>query len=475
MRARLARLLAKIAGDTGRFAPPRLVAALVTVVGSPVLARVLGPADYGSLAVAVTAVLVGSALLLGWLEVAAVRELADGSRPAAETLSDVLVPVLGATALAAAGALVAYAAGADGPLVALIAAAGVTWGLTAFFSGALRARSHAWGFAGLWTMASGGRFLLGIPAALAGLGVRGVVAAWVVGMWGGLAAGARSLRVRLGRLRWRRPPREVTRFSSPVVLVTFGMVVLSLADRLILGLYAPKAAIGVYALAYAMVEQSLVLLFSILLATKFPELLRLFDAEGPERAARALGRALETCLVVAVAVGLPLALFGGDLLRLVGGEAYAGGDTAFIPFVVVGVLLMGVAQYAAIPFQQTRATGAWALSVGLAVVVNLGLNFLLVPRAGLLGAGIATAAGYAALAASSLALASRHVPGYLGTARLWAPAGAAAAALLLWAATRASVPVEIEAPTVVLAYATALAAVSLTRQRRAHALLDRHR
>ena len=475
MRRRIARLAALVAGDTARFAPPRLAAALLTVVGSPLLARLLGPAGYGSLAVAVTVVLVGSALLLGWLEVAAVRELADGSRPAQETVADVLVPVVGATALAAAAASAAYAVGGDGLLVALVAAAGITWGLTAFFNGALRARSDAWGFAGLWTMASGGRFLLGIPAALAGLGVRGVIAGWVVSMWGGLAVGLRRLRVRLGRLRLRRPPREVTRFASPVVLVTFGMVALSLADRLILSLYVSDAAVGVYALAYAIVEQSLVLLFSILLATKFPELLRVFDAEGPERAAHALGRALEGCLAIAVAVGLPLALFGGEILRLVGGDAYARGDTSFIPLVVAGVVLMGLAQYAAIPFQQARRTRPWAVAVGLAVVVNVGLNFLLVPRLGLLGAGIATAAGYAALAASSFALASRHIPRYLGAARVWAPAGAAAAALALWSATRASVPVGVEAPTVVLAYATALAAVFFIRQRRAHALLDGHR
>lgn len=380
--------------DTVRFAPGKLVPAALTVLATPVFARVLGPTSYGVLSVATTFTLLGAALLFGWSEIVAVRELVDAGSTVEQLCSQASLVFVGAIALGVGATAVAAATGGNYVLVGAVAATTVAWGATTFFTGAMRGRGDANGYVRTAVIGSSGRAVFGVPAAIAGAGPAGVIFGWCAGAVVAAALAARRLRVRFRQVRLRLPAREFVMFAAPAVGVASGFLLLSLADRALLALFRSSADVGTYSLGYSLVEQSLVLGLSILQASGFPRLLRVFTEHGASRGGADLAVAITRALTVCGVVALPMILFGQHILVLVGGAAYGRHSAGFMQFVVVGVLLLGVGQYLSVPLQHARRSASWALIVGASAVANLLLNVALIPPFGLLGAGIATALGY---------------------------------------------------------------------------------
>jgi len=80
-------------------------------------------------------------------------------------------------------------------------------------------------------------------------------------------------------------------------------------------------------------------------------------------------------------------------VTLVLGAKYAQ-TTRVFPLVVGGILVWQFAQIMQKGFETAGQTRALGSSIGSAVVVNLLLNFILVPRLGIIGAALATVGGY---------------------------------------------------------------------------------
>lgn len=385
--------------DTARFAPGRLIPAALTIISTPIFARVLGAEEYGVLAIATTATLLGAAVLFGWSEIVAVRDLVDAKQSIEQLISVGSVFLIVAAVV---GALATLAAGLftdELLLVGAVALATIAWGATTFWSGAMRGRSDAGGFVAVTGIASAGRALLGVPAVLAGLGPAGVIASWAAG--GALACSyaIRRARVRVSGARPARPSREFLEFAIPAAVVTSCFLALSLCDRLIIAAFRPESEVGTYSLGYAIVEQSMVLGFSVMQASGFPRLLSVFDEHGSEAGTTALASKLTIAVTAIGFIALPLALFGDHVITLFGGDEFTVGTDGFMPAVVIGVILLGVGQYLSIPLQHRRDTRVWARSLGVAAAVNILANLALIPEFGLLGAGVATALGYLVLVA----------------------------------------------------------------------------
>lgn len=383
---------------TVRFAPGRIIPAALTIVSTPILARVLGASDYGLLAIAVTATLLAASVIFGWSEIVAVRELVDREASVEQLVGTSSVFFFVSAAVAVVAVAVFAVFGGDWLLVAAIGCATIAWGAVTFWSGAMRGRGNATGFAATTSIAAGGRAVLGVPAALIGLGPAGVLAGWAIGSAVATWLAVRRLGVRIADAKPQLPSRAFLAFAIPAAAVTSCFLALSLCDRLLLAAFRSNAEVGTYALGYAIVEQSMVLCFSILQASGFPRLLSVLSEHGYEAGSSEIAKYISVAVTVVGVVALPVAFFGTHLIELFGGDEFAGSSAAFMPFVVVGVLLLGISQYLSVPLQHQRDTGRWAVTLVFAAAVNIGANLLLIPPYGLAGAAVATALGYLVLA-----------------------------------------------------------------------------
>jgi O-antigen/teichoic acid export membrane protein len=418
---------------TVRFAPGKVVPALLIVIATPVFARVLGPTEYGVLAVATTCALLGAAILFGWTELVAVREMVDPSASVESLCSEASMLFIGGLVAAAAAITLAVVFDLKPLLVACVSLAILCWSAVTFAVGMFRGRGDPRGYVRTAVVGSGGRTVLGIPAALAGAGPAGILAGWAAGGLLAVGLAAKRLRISVREIHVRRPSTAFVQYALPAVAVASGFLILSLADRGLLELFDGSRAVGTYSLGYSLVEQSLVLGFSVLQASGFPRLLGIFADQGPTAGAASLGRAITRVVALTGVVAIPLAIFGSHILVAVGGASYGRSGGPFLQFVVVGVVFLGVGQYLSIPLQHERQSRIWGATVLSCAAANIAANLVLIPPLGLEGAGIATAIAYGLFLILSAWVLRRRRYVVLPTVRLWPCAGAAVTASLIGA------------------------------------------
>jgi O-antigen/teichoic acid export membrane protein len=384
---------------TLRFAPGRIVPAALTVLAAPILARLLSRREFGELALLQTVALLAGSAFFGWAEVLIVRAFASSDRVSESDLSRLSRPAVGGVALVVfIGSGVSAATGSVLPL--LTAACAVAYASTLVSTALARSRQDPALFVACATVGLGTRFLVGVPLVALGFGITGILIAWTSG--GTLALLITGRRLALGWRRFRFPPvdRDDLRFAAPVVAVSSGLLALSLADRLILSVFLPTSQIAPYALGYSVVDQAASISFSVLLASRFPAMVKTFDLKGTDAAQADLRQAILRFTALTTVPLMLLGMYGDRVIRLFGGSQYNDADLRFLPFVAVGLFLNGLHQYMAVPLQLCRKTRIWGESVAIGVVVNIAANFACIPVCGTLGAGISTMLGYGAVVLS---------------------------------------------------------------------------
>jgi O-antigen/teichoic acid export membrane protein len=203
------------------------------------------------------------------------------------------------------------------------------------------------------------------------------------------------------------------------------------ADTLIISLYEPYEQVGLYTLAYRMLELTLVF-GTVFLTTTFPLLAQAVAHDEP-RARRTIQ--LSTDLFVAL--GAPLVVGGlvlaPDLVELAAGRDFEDASTPLRVLLAAGALawINGVFGYALIA-KERQLSALWLN--GTALAVNVGLNLLLVPKYGIVVAAAVTVASEVLILAGSYVLMRRYFH-FFPAPRTLVPALLAAAAMgaLLWA------------------------------------------
>lgn len=241
----------------------------------------------------------------------------------------------------------------------------------------------------------------GIEGALWGLiGVRAAVGLGVVAfVWRQLGPPALD-RAQLRRL-----------LSYGMPLMPNGILrwLINYADRLVIIQVLGLAAVGVYAASYSL-GQVLHLLVLPLGFVLFPFLSRLWDRGEHAEVRRYLAHATRYYLLLAMPAALGISLLSQPALRLI---ATAEFETSglLVLWIALGFVLNGLFQINAYAFHLTHRTRLLSLILLASAALNILLNLTLVPRLGLSGAAIATAAAFALMAVAALGY-GRRLIGY---------------------------------------------------------------
>ena len=183
-------------------------------------------------------------------------------------------------------------------------------------------------------------------------------------------------------------------FGLPLVPAAVSHWVLLLADRVILRHLEDLDAVGQYAIA-GRISGVLVIGMTGFVLALGPYLLSVF-ADRPDQERFVRGRTL-TYLTFALSLGaVALTLFAEELVALIA-PGYDEAPSAVGPL-AFGAIGYGAASVLITGIALARRTLYVAFLATLAGVVNIALNFALIPPFGILGAGLASAGGYAALA-----------------------------------------------------------------------------
>jgi len=197
----------------------------------------------------------------------------------------------------------------------------------------------------------------------------------------------------------------LTRFALTVVPVNLALLVISVSDRYFLRYYWDLPTVGVYALSYK-------------LGSAAPQMIAMpFLMAWPvfvfaDTGTRRTGQLVSSAALYLWAAGLLLVVMVSSaarpLILLFGGTTFLAG-VPLLPIVSIGVLLGGVMN---VVMSAVVAAGRIVWNMTALLIVSaalLALNALLIPAYGMLGAAMATLAGYALGAAASVLLARRLV------------------------------------------------------------------
>lgn len=200
--------------------------------------------------------------------------------------------------------------------------------------------------------------------------------------------------------------RSMLAFCLPLVPAALASWGLNLADRYVLNAYHGLEELGVYATGYTgglVINALAIAPFTLAWGAAYWEIARSDDAPLVFR------RVLTLFTVAASGAALLLAAIGTDAIRLL---LTPGFDDAryIVPFSAFGMVLYGVYTIVATGLNLTSRTGWLPVTVGTAAAANLALNLLLVPGMGMIGAGIATLAGFGILAVGTGAVGQRYYP-----------------------------------------------------------------
>jgi O-antigen/teichoic acid export membrane protein len=372
---------------------------IIGFVTLAVYTRLLPPEQYGRYALVLAGVSLGNAILFQWLRLGLLRYLpAYGDRPA-PLLATLLTgyAAMAALGLAFGGLAVVFAPDAAWRSLVLLAVL-LLWAeawheinLTLLRSQLAPARYGVLALTKSVLALAGGTGLI-----LLGLGATGPLLALTVAMLVPSLVFARAAWRGLG---WPRPApglvQELLAYGLPLTATVALNFVISSSDRFLLAWLLGTEAAGTYAAGYDLGWVAVNSLMLVVNLAGYPLVMRAMESAGPGAAQVQLRQNGLLLLAVALPALVLSVMLAPNLARVVLGAPFRAEGASLLPWIALAAFLAGARlYYANLAFQLSRRTlGQLWVSLA-AALLNLGLNWLWIPRFGLLGAAWATVAAY---------------------------------------------------------------------------------
>jgi O-antigen/teichoic acid export membrane protein len=437
----------RVASNTAVQLVGKGIVLAIGVVSIAVLTRYLGPQDYGKYTLALMYMQLFGVLADVGLFTTVVREISKAPERTEQLVGNTLaLRLLLSIGVIAVAALVSLALPYDEEVrtAILLAGAPLLFGmLTTTFVAILQSRLRMARAVIGDVVGRATSLLLVLVVVWLDLGFYPVLGAAAGGALATLAVtwaltrGLAQIRPRIEPAVWR----SLLTAAVPLGLALAVNALYFRADTLIISLYEPYGEVGLYTLAYRVLELALVV-GTVFLNSTFP-ILSEAVARDEARALRTIQASSEVCVVLGaplVAGGLALA---PQIVELAGGEDFADAATPLRILLAAGALawVNGVFGYALIA-RDRQASALW-LNLS-ALTFNVGLNFLLVPRYGIVAAAVVTVASEVLILIGSYPLMRRYFD-FFPVPRTLVPALVAAAAMgaLMWVLRDAPLPVPV--------------------------------
>ncbi len=186
--------------------------------------------------------------------------------------------------------------------------------------------------------------------------------------------------------------RGMQKFGLPLVPSALALWAINFIDRLFVGAYKNQAEVGVYSAAIKIASVITFVMYAF--RTAWPAFA--YSIEDDRDAKHTYSYVLTYLLVVSSWIALALGALAPWITRAMVSPRYHRAQEAIALLAFAGAVYAGYTVLAIGSGRARRTQFNWVVS-GAGAALNIGLNFWLVPRYGMVGAAIATAAAYAAL------------------------------------------------------------------------------
>lgn len=385
------------------FAPAYLVPLMATLFGIYAMTRILPPDEYGAYALISSLIALAQSALFSWLDLGTKRffERASGDSKLPVLAMSIYLGLGFSTCILTLVCLVAMnivvvpeeLSGLIwiGAAVAVVKQASM---ISKVFELAALARIR-------YTLMECGESIVGLATGLAlcwflHFGAAGILCGMLVGAGTVVLFDARRTfgRMRGGRFDFHLQ-RKIASFAAPISLAFFVEYLIASSSRLQVEYFLGAHELGIYAVSYSIAERAVTAVFLALGVASYPLVVRAFERDGQQAARQQSLANAEVLVTVALPAWGGFIIASGHIARVLVGPAYSAQAAELMPLIGTAVFLHCIrAHYFA--YSQHLSNRTWSLMVASvpAAIINVGLNMILLPRLGLMGAVWASLIAY---------------------------------------------------------------------------------
>jgi len=199
--------------------------------------------------------------------------------------------------------------------------------------------------------------------------------------------------------------KEMLEYGLPLVPASIAMLILTMSDRYLLKCYAGLDQVGYYSLAYkfGMIIGMMVSAFQ----KAWPS--AMFNIAKERNAKEVFAKNFTYFFLFLSFMALVLSLFAKEIILVFASEKYLPGFK-IIPFISLAFIFYGVYYFTAIGLNLKKKTYYQSLAVSIAAAINIGLNIILIPKFGIVGASSATLISFIVMSGTASMISNHFYP-----------------------------------------------------------------
>ena len=191
--------------------------------------------------------------------------------------------------------------------------------------------------------------------------------------------------------------RSYLAYGLPLVPTILFEFITSSSDRYVIGFLIGATAVGTYSAAYGI--GSTILVFSgYIMYVLRPTIYKKYDEGKIDECKTYLSYSWKYLLMLVIPAAFGVSILAKPLLASLTTAEFVSTGRFIVPLVATGIVFYSVEQMFGAVLLLSKRSRIFASVFGIAGGVNLGLNFVLIPRFGIIGAAITTIVAYAIVA-----------------------------------------------------------------------------
>jgi len=390
--------------DMFKYLPSKVLPAIVSIVALPIITRLFLPADYGNYALVIATVSILSALA-GWVSMSIVRfypAYERDEKTAEFTILTIKLTFLSIFAISIVSLCILlflhnYISGSFYHLMGIGIFVFILTSLFSTLLNLLRIKRQIKWYSGFFVWKSITSLVFGILfVTIFKLGVGGL-------LWGSILSvgfalpflwkiAVEKIRITSIRIPWK-PTVEMARYSFPLVVGNLAAWILSLSDRYVLEFFRGAHEVGIYSISYQISQNSIMLLTSLFALAFNPLCIIIWEKQGEKDSQEFITKGTRYFLLLCIPAIIGISILQKPILNILSTPNYYEG-AKIIPLVVLGVFFLGLTQKYGAGFSFYKKTNLYMYCVIISGLLNLGLNFLLIPKYGYIAAALTTLISY---------------------------------------------------------------------------------
>jgi O-antigen/teichoic acid export membrane protein len=197
--------------------------------------------------------------------------------------------------------------------------------------------------------------------------------------------------------------KEMLKFGIPLVPAALAMFILNASDRYFLKTFSTLYEVGIYSLGYKLG----IIIGLIVYAFQQSWASSMFHIAKMPNASEIFAKIFIYFYAFLVIIATGMTVFAKELVSFIADASYLS-CYKIIPFVSYSYLFLGVYYYSAVGINIKKKTYIQPFIVGLAAILNLVLNYILIPGRGMFGAAWSTLISFIIMGSFALIISNRY-------------------------------------------------------------------